>query len=75
MIQRLNEVFGDGKITGESLKLLAKERWAVPTTTSEAGTQASVMIRLLRLLLGKHTAAANPWTEVDESPQTNFSQR
>ena len=57
-MQHLNEVFGNGKITGESLKLLVKERWAVRTTTSEAETQLSVMIRLLRLLLGKHTAAA-----------------
>ena len=58
-MQRLNEVFGNGKITDESLKLMVKERWAVPTTAAEAETQVSVMTRLLRMLSGKQTAAAS----------------
>ena len=57
-MQRLNKVFGNGKITGKSLKLPVKERWEVPVTTSEADTQVSVMIRLLRLMSGKCTTAA-----------------
>jgi len=58
-IQRMQEVFGSGKLTDESLKECASLSMLIPSSRMEATVQLSVAIRLLDLLTGEQSIAGD----------------
>lgn len=58
-IQHLQEVFGDGKLTEESLKEFSKEQYHVPGDYNQAADQLKSAIRLLDILTGERSVASD----------------